>query len=86
MLPVLPKLDGEGGTFHEVKLSRRPKNCDRRRYCGGFVGQRRGFGAAWRSGSFAADAAAGIATTAIAAVLDIGGTAALLAIWRTRDM
>jgi hypothetical protein len=45
-----------------------------------------GFGAAWRSGSFAAGAAAGIATTAIAAALDIGGTAALLAIWRTRDM
>jgi hypothetical protein len=40
-----------------------------------------GFWIAWRSGSFAAGAAAGIATTAIAAVLSVGGTAILLAIW-----
>jgi hypothetical protein len=40
-----------------------------------------GFRAAWRSASFAAGAAAGIATTAIAAVLSIGGNAVLLAIW-----
>jgi hypothetical protein len=40
-----------------------------------------GFWTAWRSGSFAAGAAAGLATTVIAAVLDTGGTAALLAIW-----
>jgi hypothetical protein len=40
-----------------------------------------GFWTAWRSGSFAAGVAAGLATTAIAAVLDFGGTAALLAIW-----
>jgi len=40
-----------------------------------------GFWFAWRSGSFAAGMAAGLATTAIAAVLDFGGTAALLAIW-----
>jgi hypothetical protein len=40
-----------------------------------------GFWIAWRSGSFAAGAAAGFVTTAIAAILSIGGTAALLAIW-----
>jgi hypothetical protein len=40
-----------------------------------------GFRAAWRTGSFAAGAAAGIATTAVAAVLSISGTALLLAIW-----
>jgi hypothetical protein len=40
-----------------------------------------GFWTAWRSGSFAAGAAAALATTAIAAVLDFGGNAALLAIW-----
>jgi hypothetical protein len=40
-----------------------------------------GFWAAWRSGSFAAGAAVGLVTTAIAAVLNIAGTAALLAIW-----
>ena len=40
-----------------------------------------GFWAAWRSGSFAAGAAAGFATTAFAAVLSIGATVVLLAIW-----
>jgi hypothetical protein len=40
-----------------------------------------GFWTAWRSGSFAAGAAAGLATTAIAAILSIGGTSVLLAIW-----
>ena len=40
-----------------------------------------GFWTAWRSGSFAAGAAAGLATTVIAAVLSIGGTTVLLAIW-----
>jgi hypothetical protein len=40
-----------------------------------------GFWTAWRSGSFAAGAAAGLATTVIAAVLSVGGTSVLLAIW-----
>jgi hypothetical protein len=40
-----------------------------------------GFWTAWRSGSFAAGAIAGLAITAFAAVLDTGGTVALLAIW-----
>jgi hypothetical protein len=40
-----------------------------------------GFWTAWRSGSFTAGAAAGFATTAIAAVLSFGGSAVLLAIW-----
>jgi len=40
-----------------------------------------GFWAAWRSGSFAAGAVAGFATTAFAAVLSIGCTTVLLAIW-----
>jgi heme/copper-type cytochrome/quinol oxidase subunit 3 len=40
-----------------------------------------GFWVAWRSGSFAAGAAVGLATTAIAAVLSIAGVAVLLAIW-----
>jgi hypothetical protein len=40
-----------------------------------------GFWAAWRSGSFASGAAVGLATTAMAAVLSIGGVALLLAIW-----
>jgi len=40
-----------------------------------------GFWTAWRSGSFAAGAAVGLATTAIAAVLSIGGVVVLLAIW-----
>ncbi|HYV62037.1 MAG TPA: hypothetical protein VE958_05155 [Bryobacteraceae bacterium] len=40
-----------------------------------------GFWTAWRSGSFAAGAAVGLVTTAIAAVLSIGGVALLLAIW-----
>jgi hypothetical protein len=40
-----------------------------------------GFWAAWRSGSFAAGAAVGFATTAIGAVLSIGGVVVLLAIW-----
>ena len=40
-----------------------------------------GFWTAWRSGSFAAGAAAGFATTGFAAGLSIGGTAVLLAIW-----
>jgi hypothetical protein len=40
-----------------------------------------GFWTAWRSGSLVSGAATGFATTAIASVLDIGGTAALLAMW-----
>jgi hypothetical protein len=40
-----------------------------------------GFWTAWRSGSFAAGAAVGLVTTAIAAVLSIGGVVLLLAIW-----
>ena len=40
-----------------------------------------GFWTAWRSGSFAAGAAAGLATTVIAAALSLGGTLVLLAIW-----
>ena len=40
-----------------------------------------GFWIAWRSGSFAAGVATGVATTAIAAVLSFGATAILLAIW-----
>jgi hypothetical protein len=40
-----------------------------------------GFSTAWRSGSFAAGAASGVATAAIAALLSFGGTAILLAIW-----
>jgi len=40
-----------------------------------------GFWTAWRSGSFAAGVAAGLATTVIAAILAFGGTAALLAVW-----
>jgi len=40
-----------------------------------------GFWTAWRSGSFTAGAAVGLVTTAIAAVLSIGGVALLLAIW-----
>ena len=40
-----------------------------------------GFWTAWRSGSFAAGVASGLATTAVAAILDFGGSAALLAIW-----
>jgi hypothetical protein len=40
-----------------------------------------GFCTAWRSGSFLAGAAAGFATTATAAVLSMGGTAVLLALW-----
>lgn len=40
-----------------------------------------GFWTAWRSGSFAAGAAAGFATWAFAAVLGMAGTAVLLFIW-----
>ena len=40
-----------------------------------------GFWTAWRSGSFAAGAAVGFATTAMAAALSIGGVVLLLAIW-----
>lgn len=40
-----------------------------------------GFWTSWRSGSFAAGAAAGLATALIAAVLSMGGAAVLLAIW-----
>jgi hypothetical protein len=40
-----------------------------------------GFWATWRTNSLAAGGAAGVATTAIAALLSIGGAAILLAIW-----
>ena len=40
-----------------------------------------GFWTAWRSGSFAAGAAVGLATTVMAAALSIGGVALLFAIW-----
>jgi hypothetical protein len=40
-----------------------------------------GFSVAWRSGSFAAGAFAGAATTATAAVLSFAGTSILFAIW-----
>ncbi len=40
-----------------------------------------GFSTSWKSGSFLAGAAAGLATTAIATVLSMAGVALLLAIW-----
>ena len=40
-----------------------------------------GFWTAWRSGSFAAGAVAGIATMVMAAALNIGGIAILFALW-----
>ncbi len=40
-----------------------------------------GFSIAWRSGSFAAGAVAGAATTALAAVLSFASTCILFAIW-----
>ena len=44
-----------------------------------------GLSTSWRSGSFGAGAMAGLATTVFAAVLSIGGTAVLLAIWHDPD-
>ena len=40
-----------------------------------------GFFTSWKSGSFLAGAAAGLATTAIATLLSVAGTSLLLAIW-----